>query len=49
MRKGPAKVYRRVLSRLAAGEDVSGEYQLLCANHNWIKRAENNETRRGRK
>lgn len=36
------EITRRVLSG-------SKEYQLLCANCNWIKRVENNETRRLKK
>jgi hypothetical protein len=35
---GRAVYYRYVLAHLQ-----DGEYQLLCANCNWIKRAENNE------
>ena len=31
------KFYRKVF------EDTTGMYQLLCANCNWIKRAENKE------
>jgi len=38
-RKRGATLCRAVL------EDQNGEYQLLCANCNWIKRAENNENR----
>lgn len=34
---GNVAMYRKILA-------VGGEgYQLLCANHNWIKRAENKE------
>lgn len=29
-------------------EDMTGMYQLLCANCNWIKRHENNETKRSK-
>jgi hypothetical protein len=32
--------YRRILNKLLDG---SKEYQLLCANCNWIKKSENNE------
>jgi len=35
--KNPGKFYLKVLS------DTTGKYQILCANCNWIKRAENNE------
>lgn len=35
-KRGPVTMYRRILT------DPSG-YQLLCANCNWIKRAENKE------
>lgn len=35
-------MYRKILLMLEAGT-AAGEYQLLCANCNWIKRAENNE------
>ena len=35
--------YRFVLNQLKAG---SKDYQLLCANCNWIKRCENNECHR---
>jgi len=38
--KNPAKFYRKVLA------DEEGQYQMLCANCNWIKRAENQEHRR---
>lgn len=32
--------YKRILAEIKAG---SKDYQLLCANCNWIKRCENNE------
>jgi hypothetical protein len=34
--------YKRILNEIKAG---SKDYQLLCANCNWIKRYENNENR----
>ncbi len=36
---GPHGIYRRILSM----EHPEDEYQLLCANCNWIKRFENGE------
>ena len=36
---GRQGVYRRALKH-------PEDYQLLCANHNWIKRVENNEVAR---
>ncbi len=41
LRESKGKHYRNVLKALAAGTD---RYQLLCANCNWIKRHENDET-----
>lgn len=32
--------YKNILEKIKGG---SKEYQILCANHNWIKRFENNE------
>lgn len=40
--KGSRNYYRRVTESVIEGE---GKYQLLCANCNWIKRAENKEHR----
>ena len=40
----PASEYREILQRIQAEGDLSA-WQLLCANCNWIKRAENGETR----
>lgn len=37
-----AHYYKYILEKILAG---SNEYQLLCANCNWIKRSENNENR----
>lgn len=34
-------MYLRILERLESG--IVGEYQILCANCNWIKRMENRE------
>ncbi len=39
--KGTYGVYRKAL------QVPAGEYQLLCANCNWIKRVENREERNG--
>ena len=39
---GSYRLYRRVLAH-------KKDYQLLCANCNWIKRFENNEHRNGRR
>lgn len=36
---------KRVLESVIKGEN---KYQLLCANHNWIKRCENNEVKRNK-
>jgi len=38
--RGAASQYRFILTKL---EEGSKDYQILCANCNWIKRAENNE------
>lgn len=43
-RKTPGYNRRQVERKIVAGE--THDYQLLCANCNWIKRAENNETSR---
>jgi len=45
---GGTKHVRKVSYRTRYTEalaDTTGKYQLLCANCNWIKRAENNEVR----
>lgn len=39
----PKKYYSDILKSIKRNE---GKYQLLCANCNWIKRYENNETRK---
>lgn len=39
----PKKYYSDILKSIKNNE---GKYQLLCANCNWIKRFENNETRK---
>src|SRR6267378_5501639 len=38
VKRGPRAIYKEALSNPG-----SGKYQILCANCNWIKRAENNE------
>ena len=38
--KNVYQYYKNILDKLRSG---SKDYQLLCANHNWIKRFENNE------
>lgn len=38
--KGQRRFYRVILTEIQGG---SKDYQLLCANHNWIKRYENGE------
>lgn len=40
--KGSSSYYKQVIESVMKGEK---RYQLLCANHNWIKRCEQNETR----
>lgn len=40
---GAGKELKELRDRLRAGEDVSEDYQLLCCNHNWVKRYENHE------
>jgi hypothetical protein len=40
--KTPEKYYKHILKKIQLG---SKDYQLLCANCNWIKRFENNEFR----
>lgn len=42
----PKKYYSDILKSINNNE---GKYQLLCANCNWIKRFENNETRKSNK
>jgi hypothetical protein len=42
--KGLDTYYRHVLDKIAAG---SRDYQILCANCNWIKRAERGEAHKG--
>jgi hypothetical protein len=37
---GPERYYKFILRQILLG---SNDYQLLCANCNWIKRYENNE------
>lgn len=49
---GSAKLYRSVhhgqlLLGLAKGTIPLADFQLLCANCNWVKRYENNEASRG--
>lgn len=39
---GNYAIYKRLTVRIENGEDIK-DYQLLCANCNWIKRFENNE------
>ena len=41
-KNGNLQQYRFILRQIKLG---SKDYQLLCANCNWIKRYENNETR----
>ena len=38
---------RTIMREIIAG-NKNGKYQLLCSNCNWIKRWENNETKKGR-
>ena len=45
MRKNTKKYYMEILDHIKNG---SKEYQLLCANCNWIKRYENEETNKRR-
>lgn len=40
---GSYKIYLKIISN----KNAEGEYQLLCANCNWIKRYENKEVRNG--
>jgi hypothetical protein len=39
--------YYGILRKIIAGN--TKDYQLMCANHNWIKRMENDETGKGKK
>ena len=41
---GQREMYKKILDELESG--VFSNYQLLCANCNWIKRHENNELKR---
>lgn len=43
---GRQDYYKRILDKIADG---STEYQILCANCNWIKKFENNENKNARK
>jgi hypothetical protein len=43
-RNNQGKVYRTIL--LSSMEEIKNKYQLLCANCNWIKKCENDETTR---
>lgn len=36
----------RYLQNILADPEIKSKYQTLCANHNWIKRAVNNEVTR---
>jgi len=39
------KTTRGIYGKILRMQNPQSEYQLLCANHNWIKRAENHEVR----
>lgn len=39
---GAGRMYRNILDKISTGKPLK-DYQILCANCNWIKRYENNE------
>lgn len=44
--RGTWGVYKRAVELMESGKDPTNTYQLLCANCNWIKKGDNNETRK---
>jgi len=42
---GSMAVYRKIIQKHSMGENIK-DYQVLCANCNWIKRWENGETKK---